>query len=193
MTATERGVFHRLRMSEINRWQIVDCIRNQSVAEHSYRVWVLALDLYDFLMGDVSHNSFDREATARWAMNHDLDEVFTGDIPSNIKPILNKISPGATVRLKEEVLQNTIPDACAEIRGVHDSVPYHIVKIVDIVEAILFVTRYAVSKIEGETIRAYLVNKLEEACNEATKKHHRIDRTKLRDWLKEVIVTDVRL
>lgn len=184
--ATERGVFHRLRMSEINRWQIVDTIRPQSVAEHSYRVWVLTTDLCNVLF-ETSHNSFDIAAAMRWALNHDLDEVFTGDIPSTIKPILNRISPGATVRLKEEVLQNTVPGAIGEMRGVMDSVAYDLVKITDILEAILFITRYAVNKSEGETVRTYLEKKVEDAIVETCKKHHRIDAKLLIDWVRDIL------
>lgn len=188
-TVNERGLFHKLRMSEVHRWQIVDCIRSQSIAEHSYRVWVLAMDLYDFVT-TTPHNAFDRDSVSKWALDHDLDEVFTGDIPSTAKDKLEMISPGIMHKLKEAVLQNTVPGACAEIRGVKESVAYSIVKIADIVEAILFITRYAVSKTEGEAVRAYLEDKLEEACLEACTRHHRIERKNLQAWLIETICVE---
>lgn len=180
----ERGVFYKLSLQQIDRWSIVEMIRKQSVAEHTYNVHVLAMDLWDWLF-QVPHNSFEREACSRWALEHDLDEVFTGDLPSPIKAILNRIHPGITVALKEEVMRK-VPSAQSMLRSIDKgSVPYQIVAVVDIVEALLYLRRYAIDREVMLPVKHYLEGKLADASG-LLGAQPRVEKSRLIHWLTEV-------
>ena len=71
----------RLRANSVRRWHIVNTARSQSVAEHSYNVAVICMAILNQLnMGD-----YWGDKCCRLAIEHDQDEVVTGDIPSNSK------------------------------------------------------------------------------------------------------------
>lgn len=82
------GAERELRLaSYVERWQIVQRRRAQSIADHQWHVAVLCLrmldelELADRLGTDVSHASL-TAAVLRHALLHDLPEVVTGDLPS---------------------------------------------------------------------------------------------------------------
>lgn len=72
-----------LDLTYTKRWVIAPTYREQSVAEHSFRVAVLA----DFILGRclaldrVNYEGVNREALLADALYHDCDEVFSGDCP----------------------------------------------------------------------------------------------------------------
>jgi 5'-deoxynucleotidase YfbR-like HD superfamily hydrolase len=107
-------------------------------------VWVLANSLYAYMEGGTSHNSFEREAVGHWALVHDADEIWTGDLPSPIKAILEEISPGVTKKLKERVLGEHLPSVMATMRGLQGTQAAAVVKVAECVEAITYYRRYAV-------------------------------------------------
>src|SRR5688572_14693816 len=144
-SARDRGIFDMLALSTVNRWAIVDMVRPQSVAEHSYRVWVLVQDLYE-MMFPVEHNSFEKASSETWALIHDADEVYTGDIPTTVKIALEKLAPGIVGRLKEVVLRDRMPQVLRKLRGLEGTLPAFFVKIADTVEAILYLREYCVSE-----------------------------------------------
>lgn len=67
-----------LRASVVKRWGIVNVVRTQSIAEHSYNVCMIVRCLCKLLDKD------DVEVM-KAALSHDLDEVIYGDIPSPMK------------------------------------------------------------------------------------------------------------
>lgn len=71
----------KLRAAHVDRWHIVNTARRQSLAEHSYNVAMIAMDLCNRLGKEEW-----RERVAVMALHHDLEEVVTGDIPSSAKP-----------------------------------------------------------------------------------------------------------
>lgn len=125
-----------LRLPNIRRWQIVRTYHTQSVAAHSYRVWLLATHLYDTLY-PTPHNSFGRELVQRWAMLHDVDEVLTGDIPSTVKKMLEEVSPGIMDKFTNRLLVG-LPLVAATRSGIRSTVEGIVVKVADNVEAILY-------------------------------------------------------
>jgi 5'-deoxynucleotidase YfbR-like HD superfamily hydrolase len=139
-----------LKLSTVPRWAIVDMSRQQSVAEHSYRVWAIAAELYKVLY-PAPHNQVDEMATARWALVHDVEEAFMGDTPSTAKEILERVAPGVGQKWVDAIIQKEVPGVAAFARGVKGSPPGHVVKIADILEAILFTFDYAVNA--GEKVR----------------------------------------
>lgn len=83
-------------LSYINRWAITRTIRNQSVADHSFYVAIIADYLAQCLPVE-----YDREAYLSYAIYHDLDEITTGDIPSPVKRANPSIKKTAPLLLKE--------------------------------------------------------------------------------------------
>lgn len=75
------GLRDQLNLSYVPRWTIVPMLRSQSVAEHTYRVAVIARDLGLRLNVPGTGN-----LAAVSALYHDTEESVTGDIPSTAKP-----------------------------------------------------------------------------------------------------------
>ena len=63
---------------QVGRWNIVRATKNQSVAEHMYNVCMIARAI-------CSRLKIDDTMVMKAALEHDLDEVFTGDIPHPAK------------------------------------------------------------------------------------------------------------
>ncbi len=82
-----------LNLSYVRRWVIAPMDREQSVAEHSYRVAVIVWGLHDILMdqmrgykeGDEAVKVFGVDRAIMLALTHDAYEVWTGDIPGTHK------------------------------------------------------------------------------------------------------------
>lgn len=141
-----------LRLTEVKRWGIVATAREQSVAEHSFRVILIAQACYDYMENGVPHNSYDRIAITSFAGIHDILEVLSGDIDSIFKQALNAAFPGvydATVKAVADSrddaadLRRTI---MAEERAAKGSIVEVIVKIADLLEAILFLKAYGTNR-----------------------------------------------
>ena len=73
------------RCTHVERWNVVDTVRRQNVAEHQYLV-ALVVDRYCTLLG--LGPSVRGEAVVT-ALKHDLAEVLTGDVPTPTKRHLN--------------------------------------------------------------------------------------------------------
>ena len=119
-----------LRASEAKRWAIVKLTRDQSVAEHQYRVYLIA-DAISEALGVSMHNSLDAQAIRSWALTHDLHEVLTGDLPTPVKAT----DPALVARLEAKA-RATMGLPLGEA---HDkTIVGFVVKIADLVEALLF-------------------------------------------------------
>lgn len=71
-------ILHRANMLKINtrhNWTIGD--RKESVADHSYRIALMAM----LLMDEEEFKNIDMNKVIRMCLIHDLGEAFTGDIP----------------------------------------------------------------------------------------------------------------
>lgn len=69
-----------LKLSHVPRWSIIDMLKPQSVADHTYRTQIIALKLIDDL--ELKMNKKDVVYTILF---HDIEEAVTGDMPSNHK------------------------------------------------------------------------------------------------------------
>jgi hypothetical protein len=189
-TIHSRGVSNMLRLSTISRWQIVETLKPQSVAEHSYRTWVLARDLYGH-MTQINHNSFEHDGVLMWALEHDLDEVQSGDLPSTVKDVLEEISPGITKQLKERLLHDArLTSVAGRMRGLANTYAAIVVKIADIAESIIFISRYALNPAEGLLVRAYLQGKLLDVLADAEKRYPVAEWRRAREWLEELLTNE---
>ncbi len=71
-----------LGLADVERWGVVRTLRPQSVAEHSFAVAVIALEILDLLP---VMEGVDRGIVLEWALAHDAPETFTGDISGRFK------------------------------------------------------------------------------------------------------------
>jgi hypothetical protein len=112
-------IHDRLRGSSVERWHIVNTSRRQNVGDHSFNVAHIAMELCVL----IRREDWIPEV-AVLALEHDLDEVFTGDVPTCAK----------------------------EDKGWPYSVaPSAIIKIADFIEAMVFIGEYHVDR-HGERV-----------------------------------------
>ena len=78
-----------LNLSYVQRWIIAPMDLPQSVAEHSFRVLVIVRGLHD-VMTTKGIRAFDLYNAMVYAIQHDSEEVYTGDIPGTHKDIGKK-------------------------------------------------------------------------------------------------------
>lgn len=178
-----RETQYTLLLSTIKRWIKIEMARDQNVAEHSFNVGVLALGLFDFIQGEVPHNSFERTALMEWAMVHDLDEIETGDIPADFKNAVRAIAgEGPVDQAMDNIMAIKAPHFVSKKRGMKDSYPYDLVKIADKLEEILFNKKF------GRDDRAMAAQLdalplLRARLLKAEKAHPRYDWGRARAWL----------
>jgi 5'-deoxynucleotidase YfbR-like HD superfamily hydrolase len=108
-----------LTLSHVPRWAIIDTHRPQNVAEHSYRVMSIALAISEALAQKGQHE-LDEGMMLRCAIQHDIDESETGDLPTPFK--------------QRNGLSQPHPDT---LEG-------QIIAIADLIEAYIFLKRYGV-------------------------------------------------
>jgi hypothetical protein len=82
-----------LALSYVPRWVIVPMSRQQSVAEHSFRVAVIVTELRSRLNKATNWSLGD---ALNWALIHDAPESRTGDIPGPYKHPDQERAPGVT-------------------------------------------------------------------------------------------------
>lgn len=114
-----------LRLSTVRRWTILHMIRQQSVAEHSYNVCILAerIAVHWFNIQDPGtlYN------IQKWALRHDRSEAFTGDYPTIVKDLLD-----------EAGLEARYADLLPTSKHQFDIGVQQIVKLADRIDAIIF-------------------------------------------------------
>lgn len=107
---TELTLFDLLRASHVQRWHILNCSRQQNVAEHSYMVTVIALALYRLMVGTNPTNMDEAEIMQLLvgALFHDSPEIRTGDIPTPGKLLIEDFAPGVFQQM-DKSLMPTLP------------------------------------------------------------------------------------
>lgn len=75
----------QLAMSYTKRWVICPTYRDQSVAEHTFRVICIALFLLESVRREDDSAGVDTLHLLLDVIYHDADEVHTGDVPSTSK------------------------------------------------------------------------------------------------------------
>lgn len=129
----QMDIKHRLRLMQVKRYGIFHMNRDQSVAEHSFNVAMIALELIED-EDDEDVNLYIRVMS--YALFHDMDEVLSGDIPSPFKR-----------KLRNE---------CPEVIPVLDGAPHaddmvrNIVKIADLLEALYYCREFGGSRSSEE-------------------------------------------
>jgi 5'-deoxynucleotidase YfbR-like HD superfamily hydrolase len=116
------GLGDVLRADSVKRWQIVDILKDQSLAEHTYGVAMIAIELAKRLGADQSRALFA-------AVLHDMPEVITGDIPTPVKEVL-------AVRDRIDEIEKEIYFSGVNLNTFEDVA--HIVKQADLLESCWF-------------------------------------------------------
>ncbi len=84
----------------VQRWGIVRTLRPQSVAEHTFLVAHYANDIAVYL----GLNTGVHLSLLQYALHHDSDEIFTGDMPGpNKRGLLDAIGPEAGQKWKDKL------------------------------------------------------------------------------------------
>lgn len=140
-----------LRASYVMRWTIVEMGgRGQSVAEHQWRVWLIATALWDSLFDHPI--SLDRHALMEHALTHDLGECLTGDIPTPGKKLIGteacKVAELNAIREVSEELYNLT-------YGVKGTLVECVVKIADLMESITYLERWGQNR--NEVLRIFML------------------------------------
>jgi len=84
-----------LGLADVHRWNVMKSTRSQSVAEHSFNVAVIVMELCQRL-------GLESATAVRWSLLHDAPETLTGDIDGKFKvlrPEMKEVLHGAEVAL----------------------------------------------------------------------------------------------
>ncbi len=145
-----------LRVSEVKRWHIVETLRPQTLADHSYRVAMLALRLAEkaYVIADLDPTLVGMILYA--AAVHDVHEIDYGDIPT---PAKTGGDDGMEEFWKSRGGMPTIPENVQLL-----------IKIADKMEALLFYAQFGLTTIaRGEDVRGFLIRQLATAAQNAQK------------------------
>jgi 5'-deoxynucleotidase YfbR-like HD superfamily hydrolase len=115
-----------LALSHVPRWVIVPCLRQQTVADHSFRTLIIAMELADRLGVKL------KMADIVTVMHHDADESRSGDIPASFK---------------DEVMEEAARNSCSWLEIEDPSISGEalaILHLADKIEALTFISRYGV-------------------------------------------------
>jgi 5'-deoxynucleotidase len=129
------STYEQLRACHVRRWHIVQTTREQTLAEHSFAVSVLAGSLAAKMRWSGLLHPDRKLMLLQYALSHDLIEVRTGDLPTPFKGYL-QIAGGADVITKANELVDY--EQASVDRMVKGTEVEMFVKIADLVEAIFF-------------------------------------------------------
>jgi 5'-deoxynucleotidase YfbR-like HD superfamily hydrolase len=152
-----------MRTGHVKRWHIVRVGREQTIAEHMYRVWLICREI-----GIRSNIEWHRMVQMEMiALTHDIPEVVMGDIPTPTKLVIEKNTScledlearidGAGTRFIEEVRES-------------DPILADIVKLADMIEAVAFLKEEAIGS-HAEAVRHLIKDQYYEKVKEAERKY----------------------
>lgn len=172
----------RQLLPTISRWNIVDMRRRQNVAEHTFGVLIYAMSLYKFMQQDTPHNTYDWFSLVEWAIDHDMDEILSGDIPAPMKAALEKVAPGAVDAASSDLMAIKLPSYTLRKMSSAGSYPYDLVKIADKLEEVLYNFAHGYDERAADALNDGL-RLLRERLLKAEKAHPRYNWERARVWL----------
>ena len=125
-----------LLLQDVPRWAIVRTNKKQSVAEHTFNVVMIARAI-------AKEAGVPDTELIKYALDHDIDEVITGDIPSPAK---------ARMGIKGKGYEGTGKLLCSAEQAL-------IVEVADVMEACLFISENGVGR-HAEAVTMNLTQKL---------------------------------
>lgn len=144
----------KMRAAHVKRWHIVRTMREQNIAEHSFVVMLIAMDILKRSGNDPDqrgaiHGELGYD-TLRWAMWHDLMEIRTGDIATPTKRRIDSLAPDLLASIEAE-----FSPEYAKISADTTKTVRMVVKLADMIEAVAFISEEGVGSHAGE-VREYL-------------------------------------
>lgn len=130
----------KLRTGHVKRWQIVRVAREQTIAEHMYRVNKIAMHIADQMP---TLEDADLELINDWSLFHDMPEVVTGDIATPTKMAMRKAVPDSDPIKHIELELDTDYHYLYQLCKTQHPVVLVIVKLADIFEAVDFLNTEA--------------------------------------------------
>lgn len=128
MKVEQLSFYEMARTSHIKRWHIVNTANQQNLAEHSYNVAVIGLELYTRVLGV--------PPTAEFILSllfHDSAEIRYGDIPTPGKSFMRNFVEDKT--LFDAMDDCIMPHVPYTAGGQHDPGGEEFVKLADLIEA----------------------------------------------------------
>lgn len=172
-----------IRASYTKRWGIVNTLRPQTIAEHSFNVAGIAIRLAQAMgWNGVMHDS-ERANLISWALSHDIVEIYTGDIPTPFKRALEQ--NGADMLKAEGQFMKEYEGMA---RNAQDTVYGMIVKMADMIEAIHFLKDHGVGN-HADDVLTGLYRNLENMIDEYEGKYPDLSvRSGVRDVRMELFI-----
>lgn len=128
-----------MRTGHVKRWHIVRVGREQTIAEHMYRVWLICREIGKRLgLSDER-----RSVLEALALRHDMAEVVMGDIPTPTKHLIE-----SKTWCLDDKERDLVPDwdVMRQDTLENDPMLLDILKMADIMEAILFLREEAIGE-----------------------------------------------
>lgn len=139
-----------MRVSHVKRWQIVRVGREQTLAEHLYRVWLLVREF-----GPKVGMTLEEQVSAEnLALVHDLPEIKTGDIASPVKSRLPSLFG----------IEDSFCPQYAQARCNCTAKSRQLVKMCDLIEAAVFLEVEGIGR-HANDIEAEILNKIVEIAD----------------------------
>ena len=164
-----------LRASYVNRWHIINVVKPQSVAEHTFNVCLISEYICKLINDDQSAVDI-----YKYALHHDIPEVIIGDIPTPAKALLglNKSSK--------------IDDLCYQMDQwsvCPDPNVKRIIKLADYVDAITYLALNGVGKQAADVRNGIIHMAIEHLANSGFSEY---DQITLKGWLDHVSTWDTQ-
>ena len=136
----------RLRASHVKRWHIVECTRNQTVAEHSFNVAVLAEEICNIIEAD---DNF-KNSVRQYAIHHDIPEIALGDLPTSVKSVFGH----------EAIVEvNNISKVLDPLSAADSPIVYRVVKLADLLDSVIFLAQHGVGT-HAKKVRGLIINNI---------------------------------
>ncbi len=162
LTLTEQ-----LRAGHVKRWQIVQTAREQTLAEHSFHVCMLAGELALQAKWPGLQDPTQRLELLHWALFHDLIEVKTGDLASPFKDCLRQAGGETVIENAERIADE---DYYARHQRVKGTPIETIVKIADMIEAAYFLQDNGRGS-HAASVHMGILTSIRGMANESVEKH----------------------
>lgn len=144
------GIADVVRLSHVKRWHSVRVAREQSVAEHSYLVTMIAIHIARLVLPEFREDM--RRDLMDWCLRHDLPEVYTGDT----SPVLKRL---ITERTGEDLIARIEYESCIDYQRAEGRVKgtplYILYKIADTLEGAVFLRDEAVGEYTKSIYQRY--------------------------------------
>lgn len=134
---SELTLEQRLRCGHVKRWHMVRVLREQTLAEHSMLVQIIALEAADRYIAEtdtLNDPKGFRMEVMEWAMWHDMPEVVTGDVSTPMKRFMAHNSMPTLL----DTIEKQVDGRFAHLDRFTGEVVKLIVKFADLYEAIHF-------------------------------------------------------